>query len=203
MNILELEKEKKNTKNKIKMSEVRQSLFFIIVGTNGTGKTTLLNKLIGESGRKALIVEPDGFEWRDVKEIDISQVGEFSAGFGKVVAPDTEDLEELIYFQNGSLVLDDCRYYLKSRMEEAIRKILIRRRHNSIDVFAVAHGLSEVPASFYTFATHLICFKTNDSLVRLRNNTDKEKIHRLRIAIDGVNNHPNPHHFKVFNISEI
>ena len=83
------------------MSDYRQSLFFIIVGTNGTGKTTLLNKLIAESGRKALIVEPDGFEWRDVKEIDISQVAEFSAGYGKVVAPDTEDLEELLYFKMG------------------------------------------------------------------------------------------------------
>ena len=56
------------------MSDYRQSLFFIIVGTNGTGKTTLLNKLIAESGRKALIVEPDGFEWRDVKEIDDNYV---------------------------------------------------------------------------------------------------------------------------------
>ena len=185
------------------MSEIRESLFFIIVGTNGTGKTTLLNKLIGETGRKTLIVEPDGFEWKDVKEIDISQCGEFSSGYGKVVAPDTEDLEELIQFQNGSLVLDDCRYYLRSRMEEAIRRILIRRRQNQIDVYAVAHGLSEVPASFYTFATHLICFKTNDSLVRLRNNTDKEKIARLRVAIDEVNKHPSHHHFEVFNISEI
>ena len=88
-------------------------------------------------------------------------------------------------------------------MEEAIRRVLIRRRQNQIDVFAVAHGLSEVPASFYTFATHLICFKTNDSLVRLRNNTDKEKIARLKIAIDEVNKHPNHHYFKVFNISEI
>lgn len=38
----------------------RQSLFFIIVGTNGTGKTTLLNKLISEKGGKSLIIDPDG-----------------------------------------------------------------------------------------------------------------------------------------------
>jgi ABC-type cobalamin/Fe3+-siderophores transport system ATPase subunit len=36
------------------MTQVRQSLFFIIVGTNGTGKTTLLNKLISNTGRKRL-----------------------------------------------------------------------------------------------------------------------------------------------------
>jgi len=185
------------------MSEYRQSLFFIIVGTNGTGKTTLLNKLINETNRKALIIDPDGMEWRNVKEIDPSQCADFSSGQAKILAPSVEELEEVIHFQNGSLVLDDCRYYLRARMDETIRKILIRRRHNSIDCFAVAHGLSEVPASFYTFATHLICFKTNDSLVRLRNSTDKEKIQRLRLAIDGVNKHPSHHHFQVFNISDL
>ena len=181
----------------------RQSLFFIIVGTNGTGKTTLLNNLINEKGGKSLIIDPDGMEWQHVQEINPQKAGELKSGQGKILDPTPEDLECLMDFQNGSLVLDDCRFYLRSRMDESIRRILIRRRHNSIDVFAVAHGLSEVPASFYTFATHLICFKTNDSLVRLRNSTDKEKINRLRIAIDEVNKHPDHHHYKVFNISDI
>ena len=181
----------------------RQSLFFIIVGTNGTGKTTLLNKLITEKGGKSLIADPDGMEWSHVEEIPAEKCGELKSGQARILAPIPDDLEHLINFQNGSLVLDDCRFYLKPRMEESIRRILIRRRQNSIDIFAVAHGLTDVPASFYTFATHLICFKTNDSLVRLRNSTDKEKIHRLRSAIDKVNQHPDHHHYKVFNISDI
>ena len=181
----------------------RESLFFIIVGTNGTGKTTLLNKLISQTNRKALIVDPDGREWDEVAQIDSSQAGDLKKGYGRILDPSSEDLEKLIEFKNGSLVLDDCRFYLRSRMEEAIRRVLIRRRQNANDIFAVAHGLTEVPASFYTFATHLVCFKTNDSLVRLRNSTDKEKINRLRVAIDSVRAHPDQHHFKVFNISDI
>tara|TARA_R100000742_G_C4247338_1_gene66056 strand:+ start:265 stop:819 length:555 start_codon:yes stop_codon:yes gene_type:complete len=181
----------------------RQSLFFIIVGTNGTGKTTLLNKLIEQKGGKSLIIDPDGMEWGHVKEIAPEQCGEITDGQGKILAPIPEDLEHLINFQNGSLVFDDCRFYLQTRMEQSIRRILIRRRQNSVDIFAVAHGLTEVPASFYTFATHLICFKTNDSLTRLRNSTDKEKIKRLRIAIDQINKHPDHHHYKVFNLSDI
>ena len=181
----------------------RQSLFFIIVGTNGTGKTTLLNKLINEKGGKSLICDPDGLEWSHVQEIKAEQCGSLKSGQARVLAPIPDYLEHLIDFQNGSLVLDDCRFYLSTRMEESIRRILIRRRQNAIDVFAVAHGLTDVPASFYTFATHLICFKTNDSLVRLRNSTDKEKIKRLRSAIDDVNRHPDHHYYKVFNISDI
>jgi ubiquinone biosynthesis protein COQ9 len=181
----------------------RESLFFIIVGTNGTGKTTLLNKLISQTNRKALILDPDGREWDEIQEIEPEQAGELKKGYGRILAPSSDDLEKLIEFKNGSLVLDDCRFYLRTRMEESIRRVLIRRRQNSNDIFAVAHGLTEVPASFYTFATHLVCFKTNDSLIRLRNSTDKEKIKKLRVAIDSVNAHPDHHHFKVFNISDI
>jgi len=115
----------------------RQSLFFIIVGTNGTGKTTLLNKLINEKGGKALIVDPDGLEWQQVEEIRSEQAGELKSGQAKILFPQPEDIENLMEYQNGSLVLDDCRFYLRSRLDESIRRILIRRRHNSIDVFAV------------------------------------------------------------------
>jgi hypothetical protein len=108
----------------------RQSLFFIIVGTNGTGKTTLLNKLISEKGGKSLIIDPDGMEWGHVQEIEPEKCGELKSGQAKILAPTIEDLEHLLDFQNGSLVLDDCRFYLKSRMDESIRRILIRRRQN-------------------------------------------------------------------------
>ena len=58
----------------------RQSLFFIIVGTNGTGKTSLLNKLINEKGGKALIVDPDGMEWEHVEEIKPETCGDLKSG---------------------------------------------------------------------------------------------------------------------------
>ena len=103
------------------MSNIRQSLFFIIVGTNGTGKTTLLNKLINETNRKALILDPDGLEWSHVEEITPEKCGDLKSGYGKILAPAPDDLEHLLEFQNGSLVLDDCRFYLKSRMEESIK----------------------------------------------------------------------------------
>ena len=61
----------------------RQSLFFIIVGTNGTGKTTLLNKLINEKGGKSLVIDPDGLEWQHVEEIKPEQAGELTNGFSK------------------------------------------------------------------------------------------------------------------------
>ena len=63
----------------------RQSLFFIIVGTNGTGKTTLLNQLINEKGGKSLVIDPDGMEWSHVEEIQPEKCGELKSGQAKIL----------------------------------------------------------------------------------------------------------------------
>ena len=162
------------------MSIKRQSVFFIIVGLNGTGKTTLLHKFIDSMPeRKLLVLDPDGLEWINLHTIEKEDVALMKKGKARIIAPDKEQLETIDQFTNGTLVLDDCRYYLGSRMEEVVRKTLVRRRQNSVDVFSVAHGLSEVPSVFWTYATHLVLFKTNDSAVRLRNTSDKERIRKL------------------------
>ena len=186
------------------MSIKRESVFFIIVGLNGTGKTTLLHKFINEMPqRKLLVIDPDGMEWRELHTIDKEKVGAMTKGKAKIIAPDKEELETIIDFTDGTLVLDDCRYYLQSRMEEVVRKTLVRRRQNGVDVFAVAHGLSEIPAVFWTYATHLVLFKTNDSAVRLRNSSDRERIKHLYAAKVRVNDNPSHHHYEVINLLDI
>ena len=65
---------------------VRQVLFFIIVGTNGTGKTTLTKKLI--TGRKTLVVDPDGLEWSHIPTIDIDEITLLRDGkSARIIAP--------------------------------------------------------------------------------------------------------------------
>jgi|TARA_Y100000114_G_scaffold21423_1_gene17210 Cdc6-like AAA superfamily ATPase len=182
----------------------RQSLFFIIVGTNGTGKTTLLNNILTETNRdKVLVVEPEGLEWQHYKEINYDQIISFTKGKAKVINPSPEEIEQLMDFNNGTLVLDDCRYYANKRLQTAIRKILIRRRQNAVDIFAVAHGLSEVPPDFLTFCTHIIMFKTNDWLQRLRNSADREQIQVIKQVREKVNADTNPHNFRVISMKDI
>jgi ABC-type Mn2+/Zn2+ transport system ATPase subunit len=186
------------------MVQVRQSLFFIIIGTNGTGKTTLLNNTLNKSNRNnILVIDPDGYEWRDYKEVDINFLENLKQGTNKVLAPTKDDIELLINFRNGILVLDDCRYYANKRLENEIRKILIRRRQNALDIFAVAHSLSEVPNDFYTFATHIIIFKTNDSVVRLRQSVDRDKLENLKNVIDRVNQHKDRHYFEIVSLNRL
>lgn len=175
----------------------RQALFFIIAGTNGTGKTTLLKKLINTNGKRTLIVDPDGYEFSDVATIDINDITRIRSGKkARIVAPTNKDLERLIEFTNGNLVLDDCRYYIKSRIEESIRRLFVRRRQHSIDIFAVAHSLNEIPPTFWTFATHLILFKTKDSSDRLKQNFPRYD-DVLKQNIKEINENKDHHYFRI------
>lgn len=179
-----------------KMVKKRQSVFFILCGTNGTGKTTLLRKLV-DTDKKLLVIDPDGMEWNDLSEIDIARVGEVLPNKkARVISPSADDLDFLKDFQQGNLVLDDCRYYVKSRIEESIRQTLVRRRQKEIDVYAVAHSMTEVPPTFWVFATHLILFKTKDNPSRLRQNIPMYK-EMTEKHIPEINSHPSHHYYRV------
>lgn len=174
---------------------VRQVLFFIIVGTNGTGKTTLTKQLI--DNRKTLVVDPDGLEWSMLPTIDISEITQLKDGKkARIIAPDYKDIVELVNYTNGNLVLDDCRYYVRSRIEEGVRQLLVRRRQKDVDIFAVAHSLNEVPPTFWTFATHLVLFKIKDNPQRLKQNIPKFR-ELTEKHIPEINGHSNHHYFRV------
>jgi len=174
---------------------VRQVLFFIIVGTNGTGKTTLTRKLI--ANRKTLVLDPDGLEWSNLPTIDIDEVALLKEGkSARIIAPEPKEIVELVNYRNGNLVLDDCRYYVRSRIEEGVRQLLVRRRQKDVDIFAVAHSLNEVPPTFWTFATHLVLFKIKDNPQRLKQNIPKYK-ELTEIHIPEINSHANHHYFRV------
>jgi|TARA_R110002020_G_scaffold301894_5_gene517330 hypothetical protein len=177
----------------------RQSVFFILCGTNGTGKTTLLRQLVN-TDKKLLVIDPDGMEWNDLTEIDITRVGEVQDGKkARVISPSADDLEYLKEFEDGNLVLDDCRYYVKSRIEESIRQTLVRRRQKGIDVYAVGHSLTEIPPTFWVFATHIILFKTKDNVSRLRQNIPNYK-EMTEKHIPEINAHPSHHYYRVITL---
>lgn len=179
------------------MGKVRQGVFIIIVGTNGTGKTTLIRKLINANGKRVLVVDPDGIEWHDLPTIESEDITRLKQGKrARIVAPNPEDLAALTAFSEGSLVLDDCRYYVKARIEESIRKVFVRRRQRGIDIYAVAHSLNEVPPTFWTFATHLLLFKTTDNPDRLKHNLPwyEEKI---KGNMEAIKKHPNLHYHRL------
>ena len=91
----------------------------------------------------------------------------------------------LKHYRNGNLVLDDCRCYVDAAPEPDMMTLLRRKRQYGLDVFAMAHGFTEVPPKFYTFATHYILFSTEDEPTRIKKNIPNyEDFYALKDFVD-------------------
>lgn len=153
--------------------EKRATRLTILLGFNGTGKTTLLRKILTEleqAGHRVLIVTPDCIEWTDIEETELKTKQDYMfSGIRRHIYNPKHTLDALWHFKKGVLVFDDCRAYFRDNTDDRVREILIRRRQKELDVFAVGHGFTQVPPVFFTYVSHYILFKTVDNIDRRKN----------------------------------
>lgn len=140
----------------------------MFVGINGTGKTTAMKRIIEKTvtaKNRCLIVTPDPAEWRDVLPVDGREIATFS-GIRKIIyfKGCMEEIQK--YYSNGLLVMDDARVYIHAQSDDFMQWLQIRRRQVGVDIFAMFHGLTQVPPVFFTFATNLFLFYTKDNIKR-------------------------------------
>jgi len=186
--------------------ESRTAKLTIILGANGTGKTTFLNSVLNELNEKTLVITPDDIEWRHVPENELKTADDFLfTGINRHIFDNnkkTGTLTRLEFFKRGQMVFDDCRAYLGSATDDRIRQLIIRRRQRMVDVWAVGHGFNEVPPVFFTFATDIILFRTADNIVR-RKNCLKD-FERMQKAQERVNQRAKkePHYFEHINFAQ-
>lgn len=138
----------------------------ILLGTNGTGKTTLTEKFLKAEKNHSLVVAPDDRDWHQLPLIlDLNLINWEFPNARRYIWSGPDDLSVISRnFHNGTLVFDDCRSYFKANLNEKVRRLLIRRRQNKVDIIVAAHGFTEVPPKFFTFCTEIILFKTLDNI---------------------------------------
>lgn len=89
------------------------------------------------------------------------------------------------YWGYGTLLLDDVRTYIGSSSIESFDIIQRKKRQMYIDIIAVAHGFTEVPPVFYTFATDIWLFRTEDNPDRkIENIPNPDKLKLLKDYVD-------------------
>lgn len=94
--------------------EARTTKLTILLGFNGTGKTTLLRKILEESGQRALVVTPDDVEWTDIPENELKRKSDFSfEGIQRHIFDPARSLDVITHFRKGILVFDDILHYQK------------------------------------------------------------------------------------------
>lgn len=178
----------------------------IILGTNGTGKTTLAKKLVLNELKKTdshvLIVTPDDMEWNSIPYVHPKFTHRIATYVGarKVIYEPglIDNIRE--NFKNGLLLFDDCRAYFKASLDDSLHSLLIRRRQQMIDIIAVGHGFTEVPPKFFTFATHFALFKTIDNINRRRDCIQNFDV--MQKAQERINQRAltDPHYFEIIKV---
>lgn len=140
--------------------EDRKAELNLVVGINGTGKTTWLEKNIVNNGKKCLIITPDPMEWKQIPEIRYEDIRTLN-GVGKIIYSDSKTLEKIkSNYSGGALILDDAMSYLDEQTPSVLQFLYIRRRQRGVDIYIVAHGLRQIPPKAFTFASWLILFNS-------------------------------------------
>ncbi len=148
----------------------RAGYFPLIMGTNGTGKTTFLKKLVVNELKKKdariLIITGHVEEWLNVLEVHsgFPERIERYTGIRKIIITRsrTDQILTLIlnHFRKGLLIFDDCRMFFKAATSPLLEDLMISRRMMMIDCIAVGHGADKIPPAFFAYASHIILFQT-------------------------------------------
>lgn len=181
--------------------EYRATKSTIVLGANGTGKTTILGQILKANGQKNLVITPDDAEWQQYDEVSLTQPDDFLyEGIRRhifVPKKNTGTLNRIEHFKKGTLVFDDCRAYLKAATADAVHQLLVRRRQRMVDVIAVGHGFTEVPPVFFTFATDIILFRTADNIIRRKDCLkDYDRMVEAQLRVNR-RAQTDPHYFEV------
>jgi ABC-type sugar transport system ATPase subunit len=175
-----------------------QELCVAILGTNGTGKSTQVARMVAahvKKGGRALIVTPDDREWPSIPMVDVTnrkKLADFK-GTRKTIFLKGETLESIQdNYTNGMLIFDDCRAYLTSSVGLELHYLLIRRRQAHTNMVFVAHGFTDLIPKIFTFATHIILFKTRDNIAK-RKGTIRD-FEAMEAAVERVNYKANSNH---------
>lgn len=163
----------------------------IILGFNGTGKTTLTRKFVNRALRrkeKVLVITPDFAEWTDIPETLLDRPSDFEfTGVRRFIWEDSSVLKKInLYYFNGLIVFDDCRAYLSAVTDPELKRLYIRRRQKMIDIIMCGHGFTDVPPQAFTNCSEFILFLTKDNISRRKNvilNYDKVAESQARVNL--------------------
>lgn len=130
----------------------RQPICIAVVGTTGTGKSTLAKHLLQNMDDRVVVVtyNDDPEIWQQYKEVDSIDAPMKHAGIQKVTfcryGKDTF-LKLYKNLRNAVLVLDDCRQYIKANIEHTpgLVDLVISHRHLGLDIVFVVHSPIQIP----------------------------------------------------------
>lgn len=182
----------------------RQPKLILVVGENGTGKSTLIAQLVNaelKAGRKALIITPHFTEWNTFNNVPVQDCTDIYNLKGIERIQYTGEMEVFDdirkEFFNGMLVMDDCRAYIKNNLHQYIKALLISRRQIMTDIIMAFHNVVDIPVQVFYYAPEIILKKTSASFLHRKNLILPDLYEKLEKAQERVNKHSNKYYYEL------
>ncbi len=144
--------------------------FNIVCGTNGTGKSTFVSKVIANTHHRDVLVYIEDIDTYG-NPFNLPTVPFFKYKGGKVtINADEINFESFLtavvkQFRNGMLVIDEAGMYnmfAEGKPIQPLLNLMKQRRKYNIEVYFIYHGLSEINVKLFKWTNNLILFHQTD-----------------------------------------
>ena len=195
---------------------MRDNLVIILVGNRKTGKTDFIKPVIVNSNLpKKLIVDTfDSAVWRNLKThdhlewehkevpiVEMNQLEKWNSGTYRCFSSDTNKMMSTIqeHLQNCLIVFEDATKYVRSKLQEDVRKFVIDSKQKNLDIVFVFHSLTSVPPELAWISDLLVIKRTGEALNKSLK--DKFPVSEFVPAFEKVNNSKNRFEHKTIRLN--
>lgn len=155
----------------------RKSIAHLVVGKQGTGKTTFIKNMIAKANPNALLIYDVNNEYSEFYPEPFVDMEAFLAKAGR--------------HKNTIQVYEEATIFFGTRASNAeLRKMIVGMRHTGNTFILAFHSLRSVPVNVYELCNYITLFKTNDAENRIDSKFDDERLTRV---FREVKDSPDPH----------
>lgn len=122
----------------------------IVVGTNGSGKTTWVKERIKNVSQDALMIYDVNNEYTEFYPYPFEKFPEF--------------MKKTVQVTNAVLVFEEATIFFKNKSSnDELRELLVRRRHTGNTLILVFHSIRAVPRDVMDMSNFMVVKKTIDA----------------------------------------